>query len=88
MDTRTSIEAIIKQDATFCPEVSVTLCRKLPTVTIHDDSEIANEDIFMQGEDAEEFIAALDGLIEKAPEAEFGDVLKHLALPFVESCWS
>ena len=67
-------------------DVSVTVCRKLPTVTIHDQSGI-NEDIFMQGDDAQEFIDAFDGLVEEAPDVLFVDALKHLALPWVEVAW-
>lgn len=88
MDARTSIETIIKQDAAFCSDVSVTICRGLPSVTIHDDSEMQNEDIFMQGDDADEFIKAFDLLIEEAPDVLFEDALKHLALPYVECVWS
>lgn len=87
MDARTSIKTIIEQDALFCKDVSVTVCRKLPTVTIHDQSGV-NEDIFMQGDDADEFIKAFDGLIEEAPDVLFDHALKHLAFPWVESCWN
>lgn len=83
MDARTSIKTIIEQDATYCQGVSVTICRTLPTVTIKDESGI-NQDIFMDGEDAQEFIGAFDGLIEEAPDVLFVDALKHLALPWVE----
>lgn len=87
MDARTSIKTIIEQDAAFCQDVSVTICRTLPTVTIKDQSGI-NEDIFMQGEDAQEFIDALDGLVETAPDdVLFADAMKHLALPWVEAAW-
>ena len=88
MDARTSIKTIIEQDAAFCADVSVTICRGLPSVTIHDDSEIGNEDIFMQGDDADEFINAFDALVEQAPDVLFADVLKHLALPYVECIWN
>lgn len=87
MDARTSIKTIIEQDAAFCQDVSVTVCRSLPTVTIHDQSGV-NEDIFMQGDDADEFIKAFDGLVEEAPDVLFVDALKHLALPWVECCWN
>lgn len=87
MDARTSIKTIIEQDAAFCQDVSVTVCRSLPTVTIHDQSGI-NEDIFMQGQDAQEFIDAFDGLVEEAPDVLFADALKHLALPWVECVWN
>lgn len=87
MDARTSIKTIIEQDAAFCQDVSVTVCRSLPTVTIHDQSGI-NEDIFMQGDDADEFISAFDALVEQAPDVLFADALKHLALPYVECCWN
>jgi hypothetical protein len=86
MDARTSIKTIIEQDAAFCQDVSVTVCRSLPTVTIHDQSGI-NEDIFMQGDDADEFISAFDALVEQAPDVLFADALKHLALPWVEAAW-
>lgn len=87
MDARTSLKTIIEQDAAFCQDVTVTVCRGLPSVTIHDDSGI-NEDIFMQGHDAQEFIDAFDGLIEEAPDVLFVDALKHLALPYVECIWN
>lgn len=87
MDTRISIKTIIEQNAAFCQDVSVTVCRKLPTVTIHDQSGV-NEDIFMQGDDADEFIKAFDGLVEEAPDVLFVDALKHLALPYVECIWN
>lgn len=87
MDTRISIKTIIEQNAAFCQDVSVTVCRKLPTVTIHDQSGV-NEDIFMQGDDADEFINAFDALVEQAPDVLFADALKHLALPYVECIWN
>lgn len=87
MTSRTSIEAIIAQDAEHCADVSVRLCRKLPTVTIRDDTG-AQEDIFMQGNDADEFIKALDGLIEQAPDATVDAALKHLARPYCECIWN
>lgn len=87
MDARTSIKTIIEQDALFCKDVSVTVCRKLPTVTIKDQSGV-NDDIFMQGDDADEFIKAFDGLVEEAPDVLFVDALKHLALPWCEVCWN
>lgn len=88
MDARTSIKTIIEQDAAFCKDVSVIVCRALPAVTIRDESGFGNEDIFMQGSDAEEFIAALDGLTEEAPDVLFEDALKHLALPYAECVWN
>ena len=87
MTERTSIESIIAQDAADCADVSVKLCRKLPTVTIRDDNGV-QEDIFMQGHDADEFIKALDGLIEQAPDATMDAALKHLAKPYVDCIWN
>ena len=87
MDARTSIKTIIEQDAEFCRDVNVTICRTLNTVKIHDDAGI-NQDILMEGEDAQEFISALDGLVETAPDdISIGDAVKHLALPWCEACW-
>lgn len=85
--TMPSLEQVIQQTAALCPDVSVTLCRTLGTVTIHDDEGV-QDDIFMQGDDADQFIAEFDALIEKAPDVLFDDAIKSLAHPYVECLWN
>lgn len=81
-----TLEEIIALDAAYCRDVTVTVCRTLPSVTISDDAG-EQEDIYMQGDDADQFIAAFDVIAELAPEALFVDVLKHVAKPYVDSIW-
>ncbi len=80
------LEEIIEADARYCADVSVTICRKFGTVEIHDQSG-EQEDIFLQGDDGDRFIAEFDSLVEKAPDVLFEDAIKHLAKPYVECIW-
>lgn len=84
---RTSIETIVAQDAEYCRNVSIKICRSFSWVTIRDDEGV-QEDVFMQGDDAEGFIKAFDGLCEEAPDITFEDALRHLAKPYVENIWN
>lgn len=83
-----TLEQIIALDAAFCDDVSVTICRSLQTVAIHDQSGAGHEDIFMQGDDACQFIDDLDTLIDLAPDCLFEHAIKHLAKPYVENIWN
>lgn len=70
------------------PDVSVKVCRSLETVCIRDTTG-EFEDIFMQGQDAAQFIAELDDLIEKAPDdLLFETAVKSLAAPYCENIWN
>lgn len=81
------LEDIIAADAAFMHNVTVTLDRRFPTVTIADDEGV-QEDIFMQDSDAEIFSDAFDALTEQCPTANYGDIEAHLAKPYVEAFWS
>ena len=88
MNAPMTLEQIIALDAAFCDDVSITLCRSYQTVTIHDMSGTGHDDIFMQGDDACQFIDDLDALIEAAPDVLFDHAIKHLAKPYVENIWN
>lgn len=82
------LKSIVTEMASRIPDVSVKVSRVRETVLIRDDKG-EFEDIFMQGQDAAQFIAELDDLIEKAPEdLAFEDAIKCLAAPYCENIWN
>lgn len=82
-----TLKKIIEADAFLMRDVDVTIDRRFRHVTIKDE-EGEQEDIFLQGQDAEQFIDQFDALIEQAPDVLFVDAIKHLAKPYVECIWS
>lgn len=82
------LKSVITEMASRIPDVSVKVSRSFETVCIRDESG-EFEDIFMQGQDAAQFIAELDDLIEKAPDdLLFEDAMKCLAAPYCENIWN
>jgi hypothetical protein len=81
-----TLEEIINTDAAYCRDVTVTICRKLPSVTIKDGTG-EQEDIYMQGDDADQFLAEFDEIVDLAPDVLFADALKYLAKPYVDCLW-
>lgn len=80
---------IIKQQAEFSRNsyAEVTIDRCMPWVTI-EDTTAHDEAIFLQGEDAEEFLARLDELENECPEADRDDIELSLAYSYIENLWS
>ncbi len=76
----------IKSTAALCQDVSVKVCRSFGTVVIRDLDGV-QDDIFMQGDDADEFIAQFDALVEAAPDVLFDEAVKALAHPYCECLW-
>lgn len=82
-----SLKQIIEADAQFMRDVEVVIDRRFPHITIKDENG-EQEDIFLQGHDAESFVSAFDHLIAQAPDVLMTDGAKHLAMPYVECLWS
>lgn len=82
-----TLDEIIKANADSMEYVSVAYNFALPYVTIMDHSEEQQEDIFLQGSDAEEFEREFKELSEQCPNVAFEDIIKHLAMPYVECIW-
>lgn len=80
------LKTFIEQTAAMCQDVSVKVCRRFGTVTIR-DLEGVQDSIFMQGHDADQFIAQFDALVEAAPDVLFEDAVKALAEPYVSCMW-
>jgi hypothetical protein len=87
MNAPPTLEEIIKFDAEFVGDISITLSRTFETVCIKDDTG-EQDDIFMQGHEAANFIEQLDKLAEDAPNVLLSDAIKHLAKPYIECIWS
>lgn len=82
-----SLKQIIEADAQFMRDVEVIIDRRFPHVTIKDETG-EQEDIFLQGYDAESFVSAFDCLLNQAPDVPMVDAAKHMAKPYVENLWS
>ncbi len=63
---------------------SVSICRRLDTVSI-DSYANPEEEIFLQGDDARQFIAEADALYAELPLMSFDTINCHLAKPYVEN---
>lgn len=84
----TNAKSVFTEMAGRIPEVSVKVSRSMETVCIRDVSG-GFEDIFMQGDDAAQFIQELDDLIDRAPDdLAFEDAIKSLAAPYCETLWN
>lgn len=57
-------------------------------VTIQDLSDDHGDDIFMQGEEASNFIEEVENLYNKAGNLELGEAEMYVALPYVENIWN
>lgn len=58
------------------------------TVCIKDLLPDPQDDIFMQGEDAEQFIEEVNNLYEKAGNLGLDEAEMFVALPYVENIWN
>lgn len=65
--------------------VSVEWDRRFPTVSIRCDGE---EDIFMQGDEADTFIAEIDALCKRFPSLYEATAALALAQPYAETIWN
>ena len=81
-----TLTQIIQDDAASLLDVDVDIDRDFLTVAIEDQTGIY-DDIFIQGEEAEEFIEELDRIYEEAGDVTEDEVAKHLARPYVECIW-
>jgi hypothetical protein len=80
-----SLTDIIKAAAERMRDAAVDINRLLPTVCISAPGE---EDIFMQGDEAEAFIAEVDKLYEQAGDVTEDECALCHAEPYCENCWN
>jgi hypothetical protein len=85
------LEDILRQQAHYCQHILVEVDRRLPTVLIRDNEsgqsgEPAEDrlDVFLQGDDAEEFIDKLDELSEQCPDLDFDIIERAAAYDYAE----
>ena len=81
------LQDIILADAKRMAGVTVTVNPQMETVCISDDAGV-HEDIFMQGNDADEFIAQRDALWKETSDLSMDVIELHLAHPYVENLWN
>lgn len=82
-----TLTEIILASASGMVNVTVETDSAMETVCISDDTGV-QDDIFMQGEDASEFIDRCKALYEEAGDVTLGDVELHVASPYVENFWN
>ena len=78
---------IIKADSAYLKDITVEIKRAWETVEITDDTGV-QEPIFLQGQDAYEFINKANGLSEESSDANFADIERHCAKVYVDCIWS
>lgn len=78
---------IIEADALYMKDVTVEVVSNYGTVCIKDAKGV-QEDIFMQGDDAVEFISQRDLLWEETRVLTKGTIELHLAKSYVDNLWS
>jgi hypothetical protein len=76
---------IIKASAARMAHVDVDINSGLPTVCISAPGE---EDIFMQGEEAEAFIAEVGKLYDESGDVTYDECALHAAEAYCENLWS
>lgn len=81
------IDYILKAAAKRMRTVSVAVDRSYGTVCISDDTG-EQEDIVMQGDDAESFIAECDKLSERCQSLDGYIIEMALAEPYAENLWN
>lgn len=81
------LQDIIRADAARMQGVTVTVNIQMETVRISDDSGV-HDDIFMQGHDADEFIAQREHLYEETGDLAYDVIELHLAYPYTECLWN
>lgn len=86
MNTPT-IQDIIRANAERMKDVTVTVDERYETVTISDDTG-EQEEIFLDGEDAHEFICKRDELWEETGDLSRDVIELHLASTYVENLWN
>lgn len=79
-----SIEQIIKANALSMSQVEITFDGRFPTVSIVDCSGDGQDEIFLQGHEAEEFAHQIAEVWALNPDLTEDEIIKHLAVPFVE----
>lgn len=82
-----TILEIIKADSAYLKDAIVTMDTLCETVEIEDGSG-KQEPIFLQGQDAHEFIVSFKKLTQESPDSLFWDIERHLAKKYVDSLWS
>jgi hypothetical protein len=84
-EERERLTKIIKESAERMKDVTVDRDRDLSTVSI---SAHGKEDIFMQGEEADNFIKEVEALWEKVGEVTMDECAANVAEPYCENLWN
>lgn len=81
------IDYILKQDAKYVVNsgASVMVISSFPTVCI---SAKGQDDIFMQGDDAKQFISEVETISNRCKRLNFDIIELALAKPYIDCIWS
>ena len=81
------LQDIILSDAEYCKNVTVLVEYNYGYVTISDDTG-KNDDIFLQGDDASDFISQLNHLYNLTGDLTEQDISLHLARQYIDCIWN
>lgn len=81
-----TLAELIQASAHRMTDVTVTVDSAMETVCIQDDDGV-QDDIFMQGDDAAQFIDQRDALYEQVQTLGKDVIELHLAGPYAECIW-
>lgn len=79
------LQNIIEQQASRLGEAVVDINYMMGTVCI---SERGQDDIFMQGDEADSFIKEVEELGEKCPDLSTDIIERSVAQPYAENLWN
>ena len=74
---------VIRQQAEYLRDITIEVDEAFETVSITDDEGV---DIFLQGEDAAEFIAEAEKLWNEAGGVTEDEAYASIAVPYVDCC--
>jgi hypothetical protein len=81
-----TLSELVKASAERMKDVTVDLDRSMGTVAISCDS--AENDIFFEGHEAEEFLQAVDKLYEETGDCTEDECALNVAEPYAENIWN
>lgn len=82
-----TLAEIIAANVQYMRNVTVSVDTRYETVEISDDSG-AQEEIFLQGQDAHEFIRESEDIWNQVGSVSIADVHLHMARCYVDNLWN
>lgn len=82
-----NLSDIIRADQNRYTDMTINVQSIYGTVSITDDNNFQDE-IFLQGDDASNFISEAWDIYHSCGDVSFGEVYHHLAIAYAENLWN